>query len=422
MKRKRYQASRAIIERLEKGPATPKQLSDELLIPPNTVMHNLRKFLPGLGLITNLPDGKYCMRWSEPEEFRVKSFYYTLGRKLLRPPTPLEISTMINKRSDESRELLFKYIPAYQEPSEDEIKSSARALFKTVILGKLSLPSRQDWFERGIARVIIEGLDNQILDEILEAKSENREDAKSYLDEFPGMTPNIEFEEKDGLARYKIELSNEANRALGSFGSRYLVTEIRIPMKLDREKFLRYKLLIDEHRPYALRKILEISKDYAPTPGAIEDLLELLKGPGNREDILIAIKAFCRNGLELDLISRSLRNDILEAIKDMAFETNGEREHVSVECDMEREHAFSIIELLGPRDRLSIERAKEFVFNVLDAGYASGGYLMRVSKWLAKDVALRAALKDKAEEILLKAEKDEKEKIVIGCSNFIKAI
>ena len=88
MKKKRYQASRAIIERLEKGAATPKQLSDELLIPPNTVMHNLRRFLPALGLIKQLPDGKYCMRWSEPEEFRVKSTYDTLRKKLLRPPTP----------------------------------------------------------------------------------------------------------------------------------------------------------------------------------------------------------------------------------------------------------------------------------------------------------------------------------------------
>ena len=125
---------------------------------------------------------------------------------------------MINKRSGESRELLFKYIPAYQEPSEDEIKSSERALFKTIILGRLSLPSSQDWFKRGITRVILEGLDSQILDEILEAKSENREDARSYLDEFPGMTPNIELEETDGQARYTIELSAEANMALGSMG------------------------------------------------------------------------------------------------------------------------------------------------------------------------------------------------------------
>ena len=193
-------------------------------------------------------------------------------------------------------------------------------------------------------------------------------------------------------------------------------------MKLNLEKFLRYKVLIDEHRPYALRKLLEMSNDHAPTPEAIEDLLTLLRCPGNREDILIAIKNFCRNGLELDLISQALRNDILEAIRDMAFETNGEREHVSTEGYMEREHAFSIIELLGPGDRLSIERAKEFVFNVLEAGYESGGYLMRVSKWLANDAALRVALKDKAEETLLKAEKEEKEKIVIGCSNFIKAL
>ena len=165
---------------------------------------------------------------------------------------------MINERSNESRELIFKYIPAYLEPSEDEVKSSAIALFKTIILGKLSLPSRQDWFGRGIASVIIEGLDNQILKEILEAKSENLIDARRYLDEFPGMAPNIEFEEKEGQARYMIGLSNEANQALGSFGQSKMVAEIRIPIKLDQKRFQRYKDIIDENRSYALRKILEM--------------------------------------------------------------------------------------------------------------------------------------------------------------------
>ena len=151
-------------------------------------------------------------------------------------------------------------------------------------------------------------------------------------------------------------------------------------------------------------------------------MLGLLKVPGNKEEILIAIKEFCRNGLELDLISQDLRSDILKAIRDMAFETSGEHGHHSMSGYMEREHAFSIIELLGQVDRLSIEKAKEFVFNVLEEGYESGDYLMRVSKWLVREVALRAALMDKAEEILLKAEKDEKKKIVIGCSNFMKAL
>ena len=53
---KRYEASRMIIERLEKGPATPKQLSDELRISSSTVMRNLRVFLPSLGLIVKLPN------------------------------------------------------------------------------------------------------------------------------------------------------------------------------------------------------------------------------------------------------------------------------------------------------------------------------------------------------------------------------
>ena len=152
---KRYEASRMIIERLEKSPATPKQLSDELKILYGTVMNNLRTYLPSLGLIVKLPNGKYAMRWILPEEYEIKKAYHQLQKKLVRSPTPEEISGLIRRSPGESRSLLFKYIPNYLEPDQGEISSSARAIFELIVAGKLDLHSKKYWFEKGIKKVTL---------------------------------------------------------------------------------------------------------------------------------------------------------------------------------------------------------------------------------------------------------------------------
>jgi len=118
-------AAKKILERLKKGPTTPKQLQDDLCLSHSTVFHNLRKdsILFKLGLIEQLEDGKYAAKGSSSEEARIRESYSSLRRKLLRNPSSEELAGQIQKTPATTKVLLFKYIPEYREPAEDEIAS-----------------------------------------------------------------------------------------------------------------------------------------------------------------------------------------------------------------------------------------------------------------------------------------------------------
>jgi hypothetical protein len=73
--------------------------------------------------------------------------------KLLRNPRPEELAGMIKKSPSEARDLLFKYIPGYREPTQEEILSSEKVLWKTIALG-ITLPSKNDLFKRGIIKAV----------------------------------------------------------------------------------------------------------------------------------------------------------------------------------------------------------------------------------------------------------------------------
>ena len=413
---KRYEASRMIIERLEKGPATPKQLSEELRIPYNTVIHNVSVFLPSLGLIVKLPNDKYTMRWILPEEYEIKNAYQKLQKKLVRSPTPDEISGFIRRSPGESRGLLFKYIPSYLEPDHDKISSSAHAVFELIVAGKLDLHSKKYWFEKGIEKVTFVGLDQHTL-EILKDGLIQAE-ARNYLKDFPDMAPDIQIEETGRQLIYHINHSDEARKILNKLSLLDRMSEIRVPSRLDRERYLKYRSLIHENGAYAMGKIEEMARNSAPTPDVLEDLLEWLKMPGRNDDILIALKNFCQNGLDIEDIEEARKANIRSALLDIAFGMSGEYEDPSKEGYISREYAFSVIELLGPDDDCVV-KARRFVFAVLERGYTTGNYLFRVGKWLAKDAKIRMELLDRAEKLLLET---HDEKIVNGCNSFIKSI
>lgn len=414
---KRHVAARMIIERLEKGPATPKQLSDELKIPYKTVLHNVSKFLPALGIINQLPNNRYMMRWAPPEEYEIKSIYHLLQKKLARSPTPEETSGHIKRSPNESRDLLFKYIPSYLEPGQDEISSSTHALFKTIVAGKLDLPTKKCLFEMGIEKVTFIGLDQHTLFEILK-DDQLRAKAEGYLKDFPDMAPGIQIEKTGRQLIYRINHSEEARKMLKRSIFEDHISEIRVPSKLDREGYQRYKSMLAGNRAYALGKIEEIARSSASTPDVIEDLLEWLEMPGKRDDILIALKNFCQNNLEIGDVDEATRAKIRFALRDVAFGMDREYEESSREGYMARDYAFSVIELLGADDE-SVADAKEFVLAVLEKGYITGNYLMRVGRWLASSAEIRKELMDRAENLFL--EMDD-EKIVNGCSSFMKLL
>lgn len=133
--RKRGEATKAILQRLKKGPAFPKQLSEELKLPESTVKHNLRKILLDQGSIKQLNDGKYALDSWNPEDLKIKNSYEHLRKLLFRQPTPEEISALIQDTPSNSRDMLFKYIPGYYEPSEYEKEISSRRILSTICLG-----------------------------------------------------------------------------------------------------------------------------------------------------------------------------------------------------------------------------------------------------------------------------------------------
>jgi Mn-dependent DtxR family transcriptional regulator len=104
-RREHYEVARKIIDRLEeKGPATPKQLRDELVVHKNSVNRNLRGILlKKLGIVEKLDNDKYGLKWHLPEEDEVKLHYHRTKRKLKRNPTPEEMAGLIKESPDDAR-------------------------------------------------------------------------------------------------------------------------------------------------------------------------------------------------------------------------------------------------------------------------------------------------------------------------------
>jgi len=127
-RKQRLEATRQIFERLEKGPAYPRQLAEELGIGESTIKYNLGKTLPKLGLIKQLGDGRYVSKYYCEEEGTVKAAYELLRRKLFRSPKPEEVAHMIREKPEEARDLLFKYVQDYSEPTKEQIGLVSRQL------------------------------------------------------------------------------------------------------------------------------------------------------------------------------------------------------------------------------------------------------------------------------------------------------
>jgi hypothetical protein len=159
MANKRGEATRKILERLEKGPAFPKQISDELGISMSTVNYNLRKVLPDLGLIKKLPDGKYVTKLWNSEKDKVERAYEEFHSKLFRSPLAEEIAGRIGETPSRARDLLFKYIPNYSEPSEYEIRTETKKVWWALMTFALDWPKHEELINEGIDEALIIGMD-----------------------------------------------------------------------------------------------------------------------------------------------------------------------------------------------------------------------------------------------------------------------
>jgi len=186
--RKRGDAPFLIVKYLaENGPASYEDLSKNIPLPLRTVEYGIRKILfERFELVKKLSNDKYALKWYEEE----KEVIVNLKRKLLRNPQPEELAGLKRMTIGEAKDLLSRHIPGYREPTEEEMTSSAKTLWKILAWGGLHLPSKKELAEKGIINVTVEGIDQETLDELFEENpSFFLAEANDYLKDFPGLKP-----------------------------------------------------------------------------------------------------------------------------------------------------------------------------------------------------------------------------------------
>lgn len=158
MRNRRGEATKKILERLEKGPAFPKQLSDELGICLSTVNHNLHRLLY-LNIVKKVHDGKYAVKWFDSEKYKIENAYQELSSVLVRNPTPEEVAGRISETPSITRELLFKFIPNYFEPTENEIQADSKRAWWALMIAVLDFPKPQELIDEGVEELSVKGMD-----------------------------------------------------------------------------------------------------------------------------------------------------------------------------------------------------------------------------------------------------------------------
>ncbi len=414
-RRGHYETARMIINRLEeKGPATPKQLRDELGVHKNTVNRNLREILfKKLGIVERLDNDKYALRWHIPEEDGVKLHYSRAKRKLRRNPTPEEMAGLIKEDPEEARRLLFKYIPFYREPDQNEISSAASEVWEMIVRGGLSgrLKTKKKLFDMGVAKADIDGIAIETFDMVLSKDPAIAlEEAHRYIEEFPEMMPRISETGDGGRLSSKIEWSEDIKKILHSSYQWRGRSEVQVPRRLDEKLYQRYREFIDKNADYALARIGEMARTSAPTRGAIDDLLGWIAAPETRSCALEALSYFCKNGLEVGQLDEDARKKIAHSLLETFFGETSD--------DIMYEDALKIIEMVDVSDEETVAKCQRFIDSSLRKG-VDDLILMKLGGWLAKDPKLRDGLIELSEDIMAGAQDDRVSEL---CKRFIRSI
>ncbi len=392
----------------DNGPASYEKISEDLGMKKGTVESAIRNVLiKKHGLVKKHPKDKWALKWYADEEETAN----ILKMKLLRNPQPEELAGIIKRSAADARELLVKYIPGYREPTDYEINSSAEALWMRIV-ACLDLPNKKYWFEHEVTNVSVDGIDEKTLYKIISDKSAAVVDeAINYLREFPDMEPSVAIEEEGNLARIKVEWSDDAKRTLYPIDFWKQTLEIKIPRKYNDMS------CIGGSSPWERIEIAELLAEiYVPTPKIIDSLIELVGLPHYEVQVLIVLKKFCENALEVDQLDEKTKKMIVLYLLNVAFVmdiSKHERHYERPSDDLkERNKAFEIIELLDVRCAVVIDTAKEYIISSLhddpmDYKFV-GPDIHNLAQWLAKDLKLRLELIDKIEEILKDADTIEK--------------
>jgi hypothetical protein len=404
--RKRGDAPFLILKYLgENGPTSYEKISKDLEISQSTVENRIRKILiERHGLVRKLPNDKFALKWYTDEEDTAN----TLKKKLLRNPLPEELAGLIRKSRSEAKDVLIKYLPGYREPTSDEMASSAKTLYKMIILGALELPSKKKLFEKGIIGLSVEGIDQETLTDILEKRTSiDLNNAKSYLAEFPETRPEITFTEKHNWISCRVKWGEDVRMLLGSIDSWKQTAEIRIPWKYDKRN--QGGRLGGRDIVSALEIAEELADLYVPSEKIIGFLLDVAVEPHGDLIVLATLKKYCQNALEVGQLDEKVKDLLIPRLIEAAFFT-GDRNDFK-----ERNIAFDIIEMLEARNEDIVDISSDYLDEWLnetpddfpDAKMPEGPDAYRIAKWLSKDQNLRVELEQKLEDLIKKAEYSE---------------
>lgn len=403
-------AIKKIMDRLEKEPATPKELEDDLGIAHSTINHVLhRSIVAKIGLFKQLDNGKYAVKWYSSEEHDVRNGYNLLKRKLLRPPKPEELASYIKRRPAEARDLLFKYVKGYHEPRDEEIIQAANNLWKMVICSawlENGLPtSKKYWFDRSIKRVVIEGIDNETIHGLLKNRfSNNQTEIRDYFKHFPEMKPAITIAENESECNYGVVLNDDLKNSIHPILPWKQIAEITMPLKYEGIG-IRFAAVNE----LGFDCVTEMAELYSPYTELIDDLLGMIGITWDNEGLLEALMKFCQNGMEVEQLTREAKDKIVSSLLKRAFDLDRSGEGTPKVSHEERELAFGIIAELNVREGPGFETAKRYFFETLSQGRfsdANGPHLRKVGKWLADDPGTRAQLIKMTEEIISKQQDD----------------
>lgn len=387
----------------EYGQASYKDLSENVPLPLRTVEYGIRR-LKSFDLVKKLPNDKYALKWYSEEKDEAER----LKRKLLRNPTPTEFAFLIKKTQSEARDLLFKFIPDYREPSDEEVLSSKKSLWRMLVLGGVKLPGKKFWFENGIIKVIVEGVDRETLEENLSHKqTEDFDEAENCLKEFPQLKPMMVVEPKGIEIFYKVDWSEEVKQILCNTGSWRQTTEISIPFNYDNDSDCPFGE--DSENPWEGFEVAEnLASNYVLSPRVMLHFLKFVGLPHYENRVLATLKTYCQNAIEVDQLDSETKDKIALRLKDVAFVRDYEKLHRNYEnCDGaidERNEAFEIIEFLDLRNNELLNIAKAYIDEVGREEQVEepieGPGLSRVASWLARDPNLKAEIVKKIDERL----------------------
>lgn len=409
-----------IIDRLEeKGPATQKQLIDELGIPKNTMNNNIRNILfKKLGIVLKLDNDKYGLKWHIPEEDEVKFHYHKMSRKLKRNPTPEEMAGLIKKDPSDARRLLFKYIPLYREPDRNEISSAASEVWDMIVWGGLygKFKTKKNWFEMRVSKVVVTGIDESTFDKIMNSEPPVQlAEAGRYLEDFPEMGPTITSKKDGARMLYKTEWDDDVKNVLRPLLHSYHFWrkrfEVQLPRRLDEKLYRRYREFLNRNEDYALARITEMAEKCAPSQDALDDLLKWMGSPKNGHQALMALRYFCKNGLEVGQLDDETQKKIANSLLDAFF--SGKPSD-----DQRYEPAMEIIAMLDVREDGVVSKSKEIILSSLRKG-SDENRIQELKQWLAQDPKLRGELIEGAEAVMMDSEDDRVARL---CKSFIKSI